>query len=161
MGDGGFWHNGLIIGRRLEPVQQGRRRADHHEERLHLGDRHADIMPSPARRKPRRRRRSATGIERTIEKTLRASASNGCATVRTYRVAKMRDDAEGGAHHAEHGLKVIIADGECQLARQRRVRRGRRGKLARGERVVRTRSASTTRSAPAIIPASACPAARR
>jgi indolepyruvate ferredoxin oxidoreductase alpha subunit len=40
---------------------------------------------------------------------------------------------------AERGLKVIIADGECQLARQRRVRAEDAAKLARGERVVRTR----------------------
>ena len=40
---------------------------------------------------------------------------------------------------AERGLKVIIADGECQLARQRRVRAEDAGKLARGERVTRTR----------------------
>ncbi len=40
---------------------------------------------------------------------------------------------------AEHGLKVIIADGECQLARQRRVRAEDSGKLSRGERVVRTK----------------------
>jgi indolepyruvate ferredoxin oxidoreductase alpha subunit len=40
---------------------------------------------------------------------------------------------------AEHGLKVIIADGECQLARQRRVRAEDAVKLQRGERVTRTR----------------------
>jgi indolepyruvate ferredoxin oxidoreductase alpha subunit len=40
---------------------------------------------------------------------------------------------------AERGLKVIIADGECQLARQRRVRAQDAEKLKRGERVVRTR----------------------
>ena len=40
---------------------------------------------------------------------------------------------------AERGLKVIIADGECQLARQRRVRAEDAEKLARGERVVRVR----------------------
>ena len=40
---------------------------------------------------------------------------------------------------AERGLKVIIADGECQLARQRRVRAEDAEKLKRGERVVRTR----------------------
>ena len=41
MGDGGFWHNGLITGVASQPVQQGRRRADRHAERLHLGDRPA------------------------------------------------------------------------------------------------------------------------
>jgi indolepyruvate ferredoxin oxidoreductase alpha subunit len=40
---------------------------------------------------------------------------------------------------AERGLKVIIADGECQLARQKRVRAEDTEKLKRGERVARTR----------------------
>jgi indolepyruvate ferredoxin oxidoreductase alpha subunit len=40
---------------------------------------------------------------------------------------------------AERGLKVIIADGECQLARQRRVRAEEAQKLTLGERVVRVR----------------------
>src|SRR5438270_13740242 len=40
---------------------------------------------------------------------------------------------------AESGLKVIIADGECQLARQRRVRTEDAVKLKAGERVVRTK----------------------
>ena len=40
---------------------------------------------------------------------------------------------------AERGLKVIIADGECQLARQRRVRAEDAEKLKRGDRVTRTR----------------------
>ena len=37
------------------------------------------------------------------------------------------------------GLKVIIAEGECQLERQRRLRPQRARALAAGERVVRTR----------------------
>ena len=40
---------------------------------------------------------------------------------------------------AERGLKVIIADGECMLARQRRIRAEDAEKLKRGERVVKTR----------------------
>jgi indolepyruvate ferredoxin oxidoreductase alpha subunit len=40
---------------------------------------------------------------------------------------------------AQRGLKVIIADGECQLVRQRRVRAEDAAKLERGERLVRTR----------------------
>ena len=39
----------------------------------------------------------------------------------------------------DKGLKVIIADGECQLARQRRIRPEMARKVAAGERVVRTR----------------------
>jgi indolepyruvate ferredoxin oxidoreductase alpha subunit len=39
----------------------------------------------------------------------------------------------------EPGLKVIVAEGECQLERQRRLRPQVAGMLKRGERVVRTR----------------------
>jgi indolepyruvate ferredoxin oxidoreductase alpha subunit len=47
---------------------------------------------------------------------------------------------------AERGLKVIIADGECQLARQRRVRADDAARLARGARVVRTRFGAMMKS---------------
>src|SRR3974377_1599126 len=40
---------------------------------------------------------------------------------------------------AERGLKVIIADGECMLAQQRRIRVEQTDKLKRGEQVVKTR----------------------
>ena len=39
----------------------------------------------------------------------------------------------------ERGLKVIIANGECQLARQRRVRTEEAEKLKRGARVIKGR----------------------
>jgi indolepyruvate ferredoxin oxidoreductase beta subunit len=60
-------------------------------------------------------------------------------TVRTYSVATMVKTLKDAMRTAERGLKVIIADGECQLARQRRVRAEDAGKLERGERVIRTR----------------------
>ena len=64
--------------------------------------------------------------------------------VRTYGVADDGGDAEGGdAHRPSAGLKVIIADGECQLARQRRVRAEDADKLkarrARGAHALRGR----------------------
>ena len=37
------------------------------------------------------------------------------------------------------GAKVIVAEGECQLERQRRIKPLRKAALARGERMVRTR----------------------
>ena len=37
------------------------------------------------------------------------------------------------------GLKVIVAEGECQLERQRRIKPGSRGLLGAGERVVRVK----------------------
>ena len=60
-------------------------------------------------------------------------------TVRTYSVAKMVTTLKEAMRTAERGLKVIIADGECMLARQRRIRAEDAEKLKRGERVVKTR----------------------
>src|SRR4029450_6213040 len=80
---------------------------------------------------------AAPGMD--IEKTLRSFGVKWLRTVRTYSVAKMMATLKGAMRSAEHGLKVIIADGECQLARQRRVRAEDAEKLKRGKRVVRTR----------------------
>ena len=59
--------------------------------------------------------------------------------VRTYGVAKMTATLKEAMKTAEKGLKVIIADGECQLARRRRVRAEDAIKLEEGKRVTRTR----------------------
>jgi indolepyruvate ferredoxin oxidoreductase alpha subunit len=74
-----------------------------------------------------------------IEQTLKILGVKWMRKVRTYSVAKMVATLKDAMRSAEHGLKVIIADGECQLARQRRVRAEDAAKLAAGERVVRTR----------------------
>jgi indolepyruvate ferredoxin oxidoreductase, alpha subunit len=78
-----------------------------------------------------------TGI--SIEKTLRALGVNWLRTVRSYSVSKMAATLKEAIRSAERGLKVIIADGECMLARQRRVRLQDADKLKRGERMVKTR----------------------
>jgi indolepyruvate ferredoxin oxidoreductase alpha subunit len=74
-----------------------------------------------------------------VETTLRSMGVKWLRTVRTYSVATMMATLKEAMLTAERGLKVIIADGECQLARQRRVRAEDAERLKRGERVVRTR----------------------
>ena len=71
-----------------------------------------------------------------VERTLRVIGVKWLRTVRTYGVAAMVKTLKEAMHTAERGLKVIIADGECQLARQRRVRAEDARPLARGKRVV-------------------------
>src|SRR5437588_6420382 len=83
------------------------------------------------------RQGAAPGMD--IEKTLRAFGVKWLRKVRTYSVAKMAATLKEAMRTAEKGLKVIIADGECQLARQRRVRAEDAAKLKAGERVVRTK----------------------
>jgi indolepyruvate ferredoxin oxidoreductase alpha subunit len=132
MGDGGFWHNGMITGVAsnlfnagdgvLIVMQNGYTSATGQQ-----------AMPSSAAS----RAASPPGMD--IERTLRALGVRWLRKVRTYSVAKMLATLKEAMRSAERGLKVIIADGECQLARQRRVRAEDAGKLARGERVVRVR----------------------
>ena len=60
-------------------------------------------------------------------------------TIRTYSVSVMVDTLREALTTDVPGLKVIIADGECQLARQRRLRGENAIKLQKGERVVTPR----------------------
>jgi indolepyruvate ferredoxin oxidoreductase alpha subunit len=59
--------------------------------------------------------------------------------VRTYGVAGVANTLREALRTGQKGLKVIIADGECQLARQRRIRPELAKMVAAGKRVVRTR----------------------
>jgi indolepyruvate ferredoxin oxidoreductase alpha subunit len=132
MGDGGFWHNGLVSGVASNLFNKG----DGVLLIMQNGYTSAtgqQFMPSS----PASRDGSAPGM--SIEKTLRALGVKWLRTVRSYSVAKMAATLKEAMLSAERGLKVIIADGECQLVRQRRVRAEDALKLERGERVVRTR----------------------
>src|SRR6476619_5289334 len=132
MGDGGFWHNGLITGVAsnlfnkndgvLIVMQNGYTSATGQQ-----------YMPSSGTS----RQGSAPGMD--VEQTLRSFGVKWLRKVRTYSVATMVQTLKEAMRTAERGLKVIIADGECQLARQRRVRAEDAVKLKAGERVVRTK----------------------
>jgi indolepyruvate ferredoxin oxidoreductase alpha subunit len=132
MGDGGFWHNGLSSGIAnavfnkddsvLVIMQNGYSSA--------TGAQHLPSSATNAKGEP------LTG---TIEAALRGVGVGWIKTLRTYGVAKMKDALIEAMTTKEKGLKVIVADGECQLARQRRIRPQIRKQLAAGERVVRTR----------------------
>lgn len=82
-------------------------------------------------------------------------------SVHTYEVDTMRRVLEEAFTSPFNGLKVIIAEGECQPERQRRIKPWIAGLLQRGERPSASSTASTKMSAAATTPASACPAARR
>src|SRR5689334_13866513 len=132
MGDGGFWHNGLITGVASNLFNKG----DGVLIVMQNGYASAtgqQYIPSSTTS----RDGPTPGVD--IEQTLRMMGVKWLRTVRTYGVAKMVATLKEAMKTAERGLKVIIADGECQLARQRRVRAEDADKLARGERVTRTR----------------------
>ena len=140
MGDGGFWHNGLLSGVSstllnggdgvLLIMKNGYTSATGTQE---------TISTPGAEERHQAEGRSATGNELTIEKTLAGLGVKWLRTVHNYRVASVRDTLREALTSPFTGLKVIVAEGECQLERQRRLRPRRAARLARGERVVRTR----------------------
>ena len=75
-----------------------------------------------------------------IEKAVRGVGVTWVRTLtRTYDVAKMRDTLREALTTAVKGPKVIIAQSECMLNKQRRVRPLLRKRLEGGKRVVRER----------------------
>jgi indolepyruvate ferredoxin oxidoreductase alpha subunit len=85
------------------------------------------------------KRSSLTDTNQTIETTLKGLGVEWLRTVHTYRVAEMRRTLIDAFRSPFEGLKVVIAEGECQLERQRRIRPWLAGLLERGERTERVR----------------------
>lgn len=129
MGDGGFWHNGLQSGVMsnlfnkgdgvLIIMQNGYTSATGQQD--HMSSAH--FAP-----------RAGDNKDADIETTLKAVGVKWLRTVRTYSVGKMVDTLKQALTTAEKGLKVIIADGECMLARQRRERAERAKTIKAGKR---------------------------
>ncbi|HNQ56455.1 MAG: indolepyruvate ferredoxin oxidoreductase subunit alpha [Burkholderiales bacterium] len=132
MGDGGFWHQGLVTGVAnavfrnddgvLIIMQNGYTSATGTQ----------NIASSPDLR-------PEEGNPIAIENTLRGLGVKWLERVNNYEVASVADALRRAMTAPEKGLKVIIADGECMLERTRRERPIAAQKLAAGERVVRTR----------------------
>jgi indolepyruvate ferredoxin oxidoreductase alpha subunit len=133
MGDGGFWHNGILTGVASNLFNKG----DGILIIMQNGYTSAtglQYMPSSlVSRTP------GAAPAMNIEATLKTMGVKWMRKVRTYSVAKMVATLKDAMKSAERGLKVIIADGECQLARQRRIRTEEAVKLKNGERVVRAK----------------------
>lgn len=140
MGDGGFWHNGLLSGvtSRLKNGGDGVLVIMNNGYSSATGTQ--ELISSPDREEKRKaREKSATDADQTIQQALKGVGVKWLRTVHTYRVSEMRKTLTEAFRSREKGLKVIVAEGECQLERQRRIRPLRAEALKRGERVVRTR----------------------
>ena len=132
MGDGGFWHNGLQTGvlstlfnegdAILIIMQNGYASA--------TGQQYIPSSVKLDNQKP---------ISIDIEKTLNALGVKWLKTIRTYSVDVMVKTLREAMTTSFDGLKVIIADGECMLARQRRLKTDNRRKIKAGLKVVTPR----------------------
>ena len=133
MGDGGFWHSGLSNGvvnhvangndGILVILKNGYSAATGHQ-----------TIPSTSAVQGSL---EAAGLE--IADALKALNVKWVRTVHSYDLGRMLKTLKEAFSTASSGLKVIIADGECELARQRRAKPLEKKALTRGERVVQTR----------------------
>ena len=142
MGDGGFWHNGLLTGVQsalfngddavLMIFKNGYTSATGTQELISTPDEDEKIAADD-------KQQSLVHRNLTIEKTLTGIGVKWMRTVHTYHVDKMRRTLDDAFTTDFTGLKVIIAEGECQLERQRRIKPWIAGLLKAGKRVVRVK----------------------
>ena len=145
MGDGGFWHNGLLTGVQaavfngddavLVIMKNGYTSATGTQDILNTPDDEAKAEAAAHARL----HQSLVHKNHTIEDTLKGMGVQWLRVVHTYEVDAMRRTLEEALTSEFAGLKVIVAEGECQLERQRRIKPWIASLLQRGERVERVR----------------------
>jgi indolepyruvate ferredoxin oxidoreductase alpha subunit len=140
MGDGGFWHNGLLSGVSSALLNQGDGVLVIMKNGYTSATGTQETVSSPGSESKRvAEGSSATSGEMTIERTLEGMGVKWLRTVHNYHVATVRDTLRDALTSPFKGLKVIVAEGECQLERQRRLKPLRAMRLKQGLRSVRTR----------------------
>ncbi len=133
MGDGGFWHNGLTSGIGNAVFNQDDNLTIIVDNGYSAATGGQDI-PSSRARPPHRQ------TNNPIERAVRGVGIGWAQTrTRTYDVAGMRDAIRDALTSPEKGPKVLVAQSECQLNRQRRIKPQMAKALRAGERVVRER----------------------
>jgi indolepyruvate ferredoxin oxidoreductase, alpha subunit len=145
MGDGGFWHNGLLTGVQaalfngddavLLIMKNGYTSATGTQDILNTPDDEAKAAAAASGSL----HQSLAHKNLTIEHTLEGMGVTWLRVVHTYEVDVMRRTLQEALTTPFAGLKVIVAEGECQLERQRRIKPWIASLLAKKERVVRVR----------------------
>ncbi|MBB3639869.1 thiamine pyrophosphate-dependent enzyme [Variovorax atrisoli] len=131
MGDGGFWHNGLTSGVANAVFNKSDNLTIVVDNNYTSATGGQDILSSNAVNKTR-----STGHE--IESAVRGVGVKWVKTMRrTYDIAGMRDALKEALTTREKGPKVLIAQSECMLNKQRREKPLVRKAIADGKRMVR------------------------
>ena len=140
MGDGGFWHNGLLSGAASNLLNKGDGVLVIMKNGYTSATGTQDVVSSPGlEAKTYAEAESAVQDDRTIENTLRGLGVKWLRTVDNYRVGRVAQVLKEAMTTKFSGLKVIVAEGECQLERQRRIRPVNAKSLATGARLVRVK----------------------
>ncbi len=127
MGDGGFWHNGLLSGVASNLLNRGDAVLVIMKNGYSSATGTQELLSSEAR------------SDQSIERALAGVGVQWVRTVDNYRVGAVADTLKEAMTTKYQGLKVVIAEGECELERQRRLRPQVAAALAAGEREVRVK----------------------
>lgn len=154
MGDGGFWHNGLTSGVGNAVFNQSDSVLIVVDNSYTAATGGQDILSSKAENPIRQTKLS-------IADAVRGVGVKWVRTItRTYDVAQMRDTLRDALTTKERGPKVIVAQSECKLNEQRRVRPLMLKRAQDGQRVVREKfgvDAETCTGDHSCIRLSGCP----
>jgi indolepyruvate ferredoxin oxidoreductase alpha subunit len=133
MGDGGFWHNGLTSGIGNAVFNKSDNVIIIIDNGYSSATGGQDLLSSAAHNPAR-----STG--NPIENAVRGVGVSWVRTVPwTYDVGQVRDVLRDALASEEHGPKVVIAQSECMLNKQRREKPRIRARVREGKRAVRQR----------------------
>ena len=133
MGDGGFWHNGLTSGVGNAVFNKSDNVLVIIDNGYSAATGGQDILSSKAENAQR-----VTNMP--IEKAVRGVGVEWVRTItNTYEISAMRDTLRDALTTKVRGPKVIIAQSECMLNKQRRIKPLLRKWTSEGRRVVRER----------------------
>ena len=139
MGDGGFWHNGLSTGVASAVF-------NNHDGILIIVDNGYSAATGgqdiPSFVRPENliaSSREEREDRQPIEAAVRGVGVKWVRTVLTYDIARMKDTLADALTTDYPGLKVIIAEGECMLNKQRRVKPQMKQRINKGMRTLRER----------------------
>lgn len=143
MGDGGFWHNGLTSGVTsavfnnhdgvLIIVNNGYSAATGGQDIPSL------VQPNRLIATTMDTDKAGRLDQQPIDEACRGAGVKWIRTVSTYSIDKMKATLSEALTTDEPGLKVIIAEGECMLNRQRRIKPLIKNSINNGLRTVRSR----------------------
>jgi indolepyruvate ferredoxin oxidoreductase alpha subunit len=164
MGDGGFWHNGLTSGVTsavfnehdgvLIVVKNGYSAATGGQDIPSL------VEPNKIIATTMDAERASRQEEQPIYEALRGAGVEWVRTVSTYSIEEMKDTLRDALNSDEPGLKAIVAEGECMLNRQRRIKPLMKQAIKNGKRTLKARfvvDSDTCTGDHACIRLSGCP----
>jgi indolepyruvate ferredoxin oxidoreductase alpha subunit len=133
MGDGGFWHNGLTSGVGNAVFNKSDNLLIVVDNSYTAATGGQDILSSKAEN-------SLRATNKSIERAVSGVGVDWVKTVtHTYSIEAMRGALREALTTRHKGPKVIIAQSECMLNKQRRLKPQVRNAIRNGERVVRER----------------------